>query len=231
MNWDLIYEPIITGLITGIFTIIAVKITIVNENMWKRKEEEKKELENKPRFKLRKTTFRNESEADMFILATKLETNVDENKIIRFKFDERLKEEHNMNFYDYIFENIGEGTVEEFWIVTNAKRDTSIMKYYDKDHYIKYPIPNYAVLYDERAIQKGEKLKIRIAYHKDLEFSNLFSATFSILYRDSNGNLWGQGFFERQNKLYEPRRIKAKEYLQMISIEDAMECFEKPWLW
>ena len=83
----------------------------------------------------------------------------------------------------------------------------------------------------EMDIQKNDKIKIRFAYHKDLEFSNLFSATFSILYRDSNANVWKQPFFERQNKLYEPTRIKVKEFLEMTSIENDMKYFENYRLW
>ena len=195
MKWELIIEPMITGIIAGFFSIIAVKITIANENKWKKRVEEKNEIDKKPRFKLAKTVFRNESQVDMFILATKFEISVDDNKTVSFKYDERVIEDYNMNFYDYIFENIGEEAVEEFWIVINSKINASIIKYYHREDYLKYPIPNYSILYDERTIQKNERIKIRIAYHKDLEFSNLISATFSILYRDSNGNLWRQPFF------------------------------------
>ena len=226
-----ILEAIITGLIGGFFTVVGVKITIANENKWKKREEKKKKFNEKPKFKFKKGTFRSENEADISIFAAPFVAKRDEKNYIQFEYDDKLKENDKVVYYDYVFENIGKNAATEFSIVINSQKNASILDFENKNEWMEKHLINYSSLYDKRSIESGESIKLRIAYHEDVQFSSCFSATFSILYKDEHGNYWEQPFFERQGKIYEPFEITYKDYLDMVMTKKAMECFEQPWLW
>lgn len=231
MELNTIIEAIITGLLGGLFTVIGVKITIANENKWKKREETKKEFNEKPKFKFKKGTFRSDNEADISVFAAPFVAKRDEKNYIQFEYEDKLKNDAEVVCYDYVFENIGKNAATQFSIVINSQKSASIFDYEDKNEWMEKHFINYSSLYDQGTIEPGESIKLRIGYHKDLQFSSCFSATFSILYKDEYGNYWEQPFFERQGKLYEPFKITYKDYLNMVTTQKAMECFENPLLW
>lgn len=231
MEVNTIIEAIITGLISGLFTVIGVKITIANENKWRKREEKKKEFNEKPKFKLKKGTFRSENDADISIFAAPFIAKRDEENYIQFEYNDKLKENDKVVYYDYVFENIGKNAATEFSIVINSQKNASIFDFENKNEWMENHLINYSSLYDKGNIESGENIKLRIAYHEDVQFSSYFSATFSILYKDEYGNYWEQPFFERQGKLYEPIRKNYKEYIDMVTTTKVMEYFEQPWLW
>ncbi|MPN20389.1 hypothetical protein SDC9_167768 [bioreactor metagenome] len=49
--------------------------------------------------------------------------------------------------------------------------------------------------------------------------------------QDSNGSYWCQPFFAPYDKVYDSYRLNSKDYHARLNIDDAVKCFEKPWLW
>ena len=89
---------------------------------------------------------------------------------------------------------------------------------------------NYGCNWDKKIFPE-EQLKIRLYFHKDIVISSGLSCAFSIQFNDSNGICWEQAFFENDCNLYSPRKISYREYKDNITVEKALECFEKPYLW
>ena len=58
-----------------------------------------------------------------------------------------------------------------------------------------------------------------------------FSCTLAILFRDDYNNLWEQPFWYEKDNLYEPHQITSKEYYSYVTMNDALDCFEHPWMW
>ena len=95
-------------------------------------------------------------------------------------------------------------------------------------------LDNKYVWYDycyDRKIRVGNQIRIRIYFEKGKYPYMLFSSTLAFLFEDQNHNNWEQPFFYEQEKVYPPYGISYKEYRQRITVDDAYDCFERPWLW
>lgn len=225
-----IIEAVVSGLISGIFTVIGVLITLGVENARKEKEIKRAEIKNKPRFKLREGKFGTDDIIDLSVFVAPFNVIKKEDGTIIFNYDKKLYNE-NIICKDFIFENIGKGFAAEFHIVSNNQKHVSIISFPLRKSFMNMHSLNYCVLYDKSSIEVNESLKVKIIYNKELQSTNLFSADFSIYYKDENGNYWEQPLFPETPKLYEPVKSSWKELKNQISVETALECFENPLLW
>lgn len=231
MDKNSIMSIVISGFISLIIAFITTKMTIKNDNKRHNLDMKRQELNDKPKFKLSKTVFRDDSEADMRIVAAIFESEKDEKNNIRFNYDSCYRNNDELVHYDYVFKNVGKNAATELYFYTTSPKNSSVFLLEDKDEFLNHPFINYSELYDNNLIESGDSIKIRIYYHKDRVLSKIFSSPFCIAYKDEYGNYWEQPFFEREAKLYEPSRITHKHLMQSISEEVALQCFENPWMW
>ncbi len=231
MDSSSIISIAISGLIAFLTSIITAKMTIRNENKKHALDIKRQEQNDKPKFKLSKTVFRDDSEADMRIVAAVFETEKNEDNTIKFIYDPCYRNNNELVHFDYIFKNVGKNAATELYFYTTSPKNSSIFLLEEKDSFLNNPFINYSELYDYNLIESGDAIKIRVYYQKDKIFSKIFSCPFCIAYKDEFGNYWEQPFFEREAKLYEPSSTTHKDILQSTSIEVALQCFENPMLW
>lgn len=226
-----VIESVISGIMTGIFTVIGVLITIKAENVRKEKERKMIEIDDKPRFRLQKGELKSNTEDDISVFIAPFEVIKNDNGDITFNYDKKLYDDEDIIYKDFFFENIGKSFVTEFYFVSNNKKHVSVFDFSSRKAWMNTNFIRYDILYDKSCIEVGDCLKIRLSYKKEFLHTNLFSADFSIYYRDEYGNYWEQAFFPMDEKLYEPQKSNWKELRKEISTEIALECFENPVLW
>ncbi|MBQ9314284.1 MAG: hypothetical protein IJ220_04685 [Clostridia bacterium] len=231
MDNNSIISAIVSGVIAFFTSFITTKMTIKNDNKKYNNDLKRQEIKDKPKFKVSKTVFRDDSEADMSIVAAAFENEKDDNNNIKFVYDQCYKNNDELIHFDYIFKNVGKSAATELYFITTSPKNSSIILMEDKEDFLNHPFINYSELYDYNLIESGDSIKIRIYYHKDKIFSKIFSSPFCIVYKDEFGNYWEQPFFEREVKLYEPSKTTHKDLMQSISVEIALQCFENPLLW
>lgn len=219
----------LNGLIVGVFTVIGVGLTIKNENRKARKKEEKERIGNKPEFIVEKSDFSTDEVCDIVAFGSPLLLETKDN-VIKFNYPEKIKNKDEYVHYDYVLKNIGKTATTEFDLITTNQQKTVLFNYDELESYIKNPMINYNCIYDKK-IFPNQELKIRIYYHKDMQFSSFISSILSILYCDEYGYQWKQPFFEDKCKLYQPHQIISEEYRTYVNIETALECFREPWRW
>jgi len=220
---------ILSGLIVGIFTVIGVGLTIKNENRKAKKEEAEKRIDNKPEFIVEKSIFANDEVCDIVAFGSPLLLETKDN-VIKFDYPEEIKNKDEYVHYDYIFKNIGKTSTIEFDLITTNQQKTVLFNYDELESYIKNPMINYNCMYD-RKIFPNKEIKVRIYYHRDMQFYSFISSILSILYCDEYGYRWEQPFFEDKFKLYQPHQITSEEYKNHTTINAALECFESPYKW
>lgn len=229
MNIENIINSIISGLISGAITIVGVLITIRNDNKWKRKEERKNIFKEKPKFSVQKAE--DEAKADIQVLVASFECIKDDENGIQFVYDKKLKKDKEIVSKDYIFENTGKSAAKYFSVIMNEKKHFSIFEYSRRKSWLESRFINYYVLYDKKEIEPGQTIRLRLYRHKDENFSSYAYAGLSIYFTDEYGNYWEQPFFNGDAKLYGPYQKTHKDYIDDISTDTALECFENPMLW
>ena len=226
MNWEEVVNNIIgnavNGLISGIFTVIGVVLTINYQKKNERAKEKKEKYKNKAELVAEHGSFSKDNEVDMQLLVAKFQGD----RELNFKYLDEYKNKDEYIYKDFVFNNIGKTPIEELEIFTTHKKCISILEMQHAELYMNHGFITYNSMWDKK-IFPNQELKVRLYFHKDLVIFN----TLIIQFRDSNGIWWEQPFFESDAKVYSPREISYKESRDNVSIQKAMECFEKPWLW
>lgn len=223
MNWENIWSNIISALI-GSFA--GAMLADRNEKKKEKRKEQKENNKNKAELIVKKGEFSNNEKIDINLLIAVFERNTD----CSFNYSSNYNNKDEYVFKDYILTNIGKTPIEELEIVISDKRFASVINMKYVKEFIDNGFINYGYIWDKKIFPMQE-IKIRLYFHKEKVITSAFSSAFIIQYRDSNGCYWEQAFFENDYNLYSPVKISYKEYRQNASIEKAMECFEKPWLW
>ncbi len=131
----------------------------------------------------------------------------------------------------YTLKNIGKTVVYEIALISNFKKTTCIFDISIINNRLNdFGMLNYHDLLDKR-IAPNESITLKLFYNKDKIPVSFISAGFEIGMRDDNGNYWFQPFFAPEDKLYESRRIPHERYTDSIRPDQAVECFQKPYLW
>lgn len=197
----------------------------------KRKEliqkEKQLKFENKPELYVCKEIKRKKVDIEIFLAPFKVERHRNDYDIV---YSEKLKNKVNYEYKDIIVENIGKSDINFLDIISTNKKSLSLISYNSLDTLLDYKGVFYNYCYD-RKIRVGDRIKIRIYFEKDSQPFLLFGATLALIFEDQYHNMWEQPFFYDKENLYVPHSITYKEYRQSISIDDAYDCFEHPWLW
>ena len=190
--------------------------------------ERKKQFENKSELYICKGD--EQKSVDIEIFLAPFQTKYDENNNYEILYSKNLKSKKNHEYKDVIIKNIGKIDIDSLDIISTNKRTLSLINYDDLDNLLDNKYVWYNYCYD-RKIRVGDQMKIRIYFEKEKYPCMLFSSTLAFLFEDQNHNKWEQPFFYEHDKVYPPYFISYKEYRQKITVDDAYDCFEKPWLW
>lgn len=221
------------GIIVGwILNFISTMYFHRREEKLKNKEkirlEREEQFENKPELYICKET--NQQNLDIEIFLAPFQTKYDENNNYEIVYSKNLKNKKNHEYKDVIVKNIGKSEIISLDIISTNKRVLSLINYDDLDNLLDNKYIWYDYCFD-RKIRVGDQIRIRIYFEKGKYPYMLFSSTLAFLFEDSNHNYWEQQFFYEQEKVYSPYSISYKEYRQRITVDDAYNYFEKPWLW
>lgn len=220
----------VNGLIVRIFTYLGVKTTIKFEKKKYENERYEKLVKEKAEFLLlpTKKLKNKKSQIQAFFAPFKVIYTMDND--FYFSYPKDILKKEQIIYHDYTFKNIGKSATTEFAVVVTNQKRNSLFGYDDYKDYIKNGYINYDCFYNYK-IFPNESITIRLYYNKNYYFQNQFSSTFEIVYKDENGLFWAQPFFDNKNGLYEPYQITHEEFRNRIVVEQALECFEKPYLW
>lgn len=155
-----------------------------------------------------------------------------------------LKEENTVNFYYskdvlnskkykhlvFYIKNIGNADIQQLDICSSFQKSVMLCDIDSLKSFVNNNFVNYSHCFD-RKIMKNNYIMIDIAYLEDSKICGMFSSELVLLYRDSYNNLYKQPFFIQQRNLYEPKSISYKDYLIYTTVDLAIECFKKPWMW
>ena len=221
------------GIIVGwILNFISTMYFNKKEEKQRKKEleikEKQKQFENKPELIIENTI--NKSNIDMKIFIGTFNVKYDEEKNYKIVYPKDIKNKDNHHYKDIIIKNIGKSDVECLDIISTNKRSIILCDYKLLDDLVNYESVCYNYCYD-RKIRVDESVKIRVYFEKNKQPYTPFSSTLAFLFEDQNHNYWEQPFFYEKNNIYAPYEISYKDFKQAISVDDAYDCFEKPWLW
>ena len=238
MEWIAFAGSVLGGLIGGLFTFIGVRLTLKHEREKEQKEEIKKAVESKPRLEVLKysdfkETANDDTENyDCNVLALSIvDFKEDENGRPRFFYDNKALDKKKLVFVEYELKNIGLTEIDDICVTSNLPRNVSVFEYERRDLYINENLLNYEVWANKRYIKPGEGLTIRVYYIKDQVMTGMISYPLTIWLHDINGRYWQQNFGSPLNDVEISRLSSRKEFRTDTSIETAIECFKKPYLW
>lgn len=228
--------PIVTGLMGALITAL-VSIYIARRKERKedkdRIEREKKEIfENRPEYKIveykdyiSRTGYGIKLHSDIDVFLT---------KIIDIKNNGRIDAIYRKSDFNksewccviYTFENVGKTDIVATYLICNHKRTKVLLNSYTANMYLNECCLNYSVSCDKK-IRCGERITIKLCYHKDHVIESCFDAILSLGIKDVNGNYWEQPLFVPFDKLYDSFRITFQEFRNDILTEDAEAWFRE----
>lgn len=227
---NIIIGDILSGLIIGFFTYLGVRATLKFEKQKYQRELKKERFNNKPEFRILKTEFKSDEEADISAICAMFRHHFDENRRLSIDYNPELLDKDNLVYFDYELKNIGKSATEYTVIATPRQQNTTLIEIEDFKMLYDDKIMNYDCYFDKK-IFPGESLKLRIYYHKDSGPMSIFSSNLILMFQDEYGTYWEQAFFEDRLNLYSPRIITYKDFRIYTTIDTALDCFENPWKW
>lgn len=208
--------------------LTAIYVSRRNEKM-DIKKEQRKHFENKAELRIVKS-INNTPKPDIEVFVTPFKTEYMENSKHKIIFPKEILNTNKYKYKDFYLKNIGNADINYLDICVTSKRNTIMCKYSSLTYVIKNKIINYNFCYD-RKILKNETICIRMYHLEEMEPGEFTSANFAILYEDSFGNLYKQPFWYQKENLYKPHKISYQDYRSYVTIDDALYCFDHPWMW
>lgn len=226
----------IIGVIVGGLISSLTSIYISNkEKKERRKEaylkEKRMQLSRKPELKITKVLSENDVVPNIEVFLAPFEVkygNTYKKYEIYYPKDILNKEKHN--YKDFYIKNIGKSAINQLDICATFKNHNILVAYQSLEYVVNEKFVEYNYCYDKK-ILKNDEIIIRVYYLQNYQMCHPFSCTLAILFRDDYNNLWEQPFWYEKDNLYEPRQITSKEYHSYVTMNDALDCFEHPWMW
>lgn len=190
--------------------------------------EKQKRFENKPELQIDKNNSDNNIDMEIFIGTFKVEYSKE--KEYKISYSQNIKNKKNHSYKDIAIKNIGKSDIECLDIVSTNKKGLILCDYKSLNDLVDNELICYDYCYDKK-IRVGESIKIRIYYEYNKRPHLMWSSTLAFLFEDQNHNYWEQPFFYEKDNIYAPYEISYKDYRQIVTTDDAYECFEHPWLW
>lgn len=173
-----------------------------------------------------------EEEFDIDCLVTPIKSYSKDGNSHIFDYDPIFKDKKNWVSLTFRLKNIGKSEISNLYFCWNSPRNTSLFDVKNDEYifYIDYKDLNYRVLLD-KAIKSGDEISIKINFHKNFVTSGFMSAEASIWMFDEYNNIWHQPLFVHHNKIYDSTKVTFSDFKNLTDIDDAIKCFENPYLW
>lgn len=250
------YGSLIGGIIGGLFTYLGVLATIRSQEKTrlhmeeenkkqqikeaKEKEEQliKQAIEERPRLEcinygeFKKLDVENLKKYDLDVIITKIVSFKKDTNRYRFSYSDKVMDKKNWSHVEYEFRNIGHTEISHLFISTNFKKETALFSAkgeINRFHYIN-ELLNYSECLD-KFIKPGEIIKVNISYLDNEILSGMHSAAVTLWLVDINGRYWQQPLFAPGNKIYDSNLTDRKTFRSEVFIDDALRCFDNPYLW
>ena len=220
------------GIVIGwILNFISTMYFHKKEEKQKKKElliqEKRKSFDNKPELILKNETEKQGIDIEIFVGTFEIEYN---NKKYNIKYSKNIKNKGNHVYKDVVIQNIGKSDINCLDIIATNKKGLILCDYESLDNLVDSSDVFYDYCYDKK-IRNGEMIKIRIYFENGHQPYTLFSSTLAFLFEDQNHNYWAQPFFYERDNVYSPYSITYNDYRKRVTVDDAYDCFEQPWLW
>lgn len=226
----------IIGVVVGGLMSSLTSIYISNKEKRERKEEEylkekRLQLDKKPELKITKVLSENNiiPNIEVFLTPFKVEYG-DSYREYEIHYPKNILNKEMHRYKDFYVKNIGKSAINQLDICATFKNHNALISYNDLEYVVNEKFVDYNYCYDTKILKKDEII-IRVYFLENYQIYHPFSCTLAILFRDEYDNLWEQPFWYEKNNLYEPRQITSKDYHSSVNADDALRCFEKPWLW
>ena len=231
-----IITAIVGGLIGGIFTLIVAKRKENREESLRLQKERKEIFDNRPEYKivdykeyLNRPGYGIKQQCDIDIFITPIK-DIKINGRVDAIYDENSFNKKEWCCVIYELENVGKTDITVTYVICSHKRTKVLFGSSVANKFLEAKCLNYSESCDDK-IRVGEKITLKICYHKDCIIASMFDAIVSIGIKDINGRCWEQPLFVPYNKIYDSYLIPYKQFRANILTEDAEECFKQPWLW
>lgn len=221
---------IIGALSGGLFSFLTAIYINKNNEKLEIKREKRRQFENKAELRIIKSiNHNNKPDIEIFLVPFKIDY-LNRPKDYKIIFPKNILCTKKHKYKDFYIKNIGNADINYLDICTTSKKNTALFEYSMLKKMVELRFIDYSFCYD-RKILKNETICIRIYYLEKAEPEDSFSSTLAILYKDSFNNLYKQSLWYEKDNLYEPHKISYKEYRSYVTIDDALYCFENPWMW
>lgn len=130
----------------------------------------------------------------------------------------------------YTLKNVGKTDISVLNVISMYKKDTCIFASTVAGKFLSEGLINYSDCYDKK-IRVGEVVTLKLCYHKERILCGMITANMVLGLQDSNGNCWQQPLFAPRDKLYDSYKVKRAEYVRDLKSDEAIECFQEPYLW
>ena len=237
MEWLSFLGSILGGLVGGLFTFFGVKLTLKRDKEKEVRELLRKADETKPRLEVVKyldfklTKNKKALNNDCNVLVLNIKAFKDDNGRARFFYDNDSLNLDKLVYIEYELKNTGLTEIEDICITSNLPKDTVVIELERKEFYINENLLNYEVWSNKRYIKPGDSIKVRVYYVNEQIVTGLISYPLSIWLHDINGRYWKQNFNSPHNEIEKPIYSSRKELFERTDVDNAIECFKKPYLW
>lgn len=226
----------IIGVIVGGLMSSFTAIYISNKEKKERRKEEylkekKIQFSKRPELKITKVSTNDNIIPNFEVFLAPFEVKYgNTHKKYEMHYPKGILNKKNHKYKDFYIKNIGKTAINQLDICATFKNHNTLVAYDSLEYIVNEKFVDYSYCYDKK-ILKNDEIIIRIYYLENYQMCHPFSSTLAILFRDDYDNLWKQPFWYEKDNLYEPSQISYKEYLSYVNMNDALDCFEHPWLW
>lgn len=222
---------IVGGLITSLTTIYTNKKNIKERKKEEYNKEKKRQYENKAELKLIENYENSNINPNIEVFFAPFEVKYKgSHKDYEMIYPEGIRNKNNHRYKDYYLKNIGNSDINQLDICATFKNHNILVDYKFLNSIVDEKFVEYNYCYDKK-IFKNEQIMLRVYYLDGFQMCHPLSCSIAILFKDSYDNLWEQPFWYEKDNIYEPNSITSKQYRSYVTINDAMDCFENPYLW
>ena len=234
MDWLAFAGSIIGGIIGGLFTFLGVKLTIKHDDYKKKKEEQKKILEAKPRLEVvdfKEVGKHKNSKSDMDVICLTIKGVNKNDRRLEFIYDEKALDRNNLVSCEFILRNTGITEIDSVCLISNLPMNMSVIELRNAKFLVNKRCLNYKACSDKRFIKSGEQIKLRVYFIEDQVITGLQSAPLGMYIQDINGRYWHQPLFVPTKETDNSSLSSRKEMKSFADVESALKCFEGKDYW
>lgn len=117
--------------------------------------------------------------------------------------------------FEFELENIGKSNLQFHYLLNAMEKTGSLVNLKDRRYYkvlIDSKGCEHSVTSTKNDVKIGERIKIKINFHKDYIVTNTFSTSFLINMKTEDGECWQQGIFLDNHEKNQSHKISNKEF-------------------